>query len=164
MARCYLGLGSNLGDRAGAVRESIERLVSEGDIELKKMSGLYMTKPWGWESQPEFVNAVAEVETALGPRELLARAKSVENEMGRKRRPKWGPREIDIDLLLYGDDVLKADDLTIPHPRIEERAFVLVPLLELAPDLVHPVKGSRLAESLEKLKRRGEVSWEKLAT
>ncbi len=164
MARCYLGLGSNLGDRAGAVRESVKRLVSEGDIQLNRLSSLYVTRPWGREDQPEFVNAVAEVDTALEPCELLARAKSVESDMGRKQSLRWGPREIDIDVLLYGDDVVDTDSLTIPHPRIEERVFVLVPLLELVPDLVHPLTGSRLAESLDRLKRRGEVSWEKLTT
>lgn len=164
MARCYLGLGSNLGDRAGAVRESVNLIAAGGDIEIKGLSSLYVTRPWGREDQPDFVNAVVEVETGLTPLDLLARAKSVEGEMGRRERERWGPREIDIDLLLYGGEVVDEADLKIPHPGIEERAFVLVPLLEVAPDLVHPGTGVGFAESLEILESRGEVSWEKLTT
>lgn len=164
MARCYLGLGSNLGDRAGAVRESVDLLSAAGDIVLRRMSSLYVTEPWGNENQPDFVNAVAEIDTTLGPEDLLARAKSIEDRMGREKRERWGPREIDVDLLLYGDEVVYTRDLRIPHPGIEERAFVLVPLLELSPDLTHPATGRRLAESLERLTSGGEVTWEKLAT
>ena len=164
MARCYLGLGSNLGDCAAAVRESADLISAGGNIVLRRLSSLYVTKPWGNEDQPDFVNAVAEVDTDLGPGELLARAKSIENRMGRERRERWGPREIDIDLLLYGDEVVRTRDLRIPHPGIEERAFVLVPLLELSPDLAHPATGRRFAESLEKLTGSGEVTWEKLTT
>lgn len=164
MARCYLGLGSNLGDRAGAVRESVDLIAAGGDIEIRGLSSLYVTKPWGNEDQPDFVNAVAEADTQLEPAEVLARAKMVEVEMGRAKREKWGPREIDIDLLLYGDEVIQTDNLRVPHPGIEERAFVLVPLLELAPDLVHPVTGKRLDESLRRLESRGEISWRKLTT
>jgi 2-amino-4-hydroxy-6-hydroxymethyldihydropteridine diphosphokinase len=164
VVRCYLGLGSNLGDRARAIRESVDLIAAGGDVEVKALSSLYATKPWGKEDQPDFVNAVAEVETSLRPEELLARAKRVEGEMGRRSRQRWGPREIDIDLLLYGDEVVETGDLRVPHPGIEERAFVLVPLLELAPDLLHPGSGKRLAESLEQLTSRGEVTWQKLTT
>lgn len=164
MARCYLGLGSNIGDRAGAVRESANLIAAGGEVEVKRVSSLYLTRPWGLAGQPDFVNAVAEVETDLEPLELLARAKGVEDEMGRRERVRWGPREIDIDILLYGDEVVEVDELEIPHPGIEERAFVLVPLLELAPDLVHPRTGVGFAECLRKLESDGEVSWEKLTT
>ena len=153
-----------MGDRAGAVREAARLIAAGGDVEVTRLSSLYMTAPWGITDQPEFVNAVAEVETDLAPTELLSRAKAVEMQMGRKRRERWGPREIDIDLLLYGDGVINTGGLEIPHPGMEERAFVLVPLLELAPDLAHPGTGKRFSESLEKLKSRGEVSWEKLTT
>jgi 2-amino-4-hydroxy-6-hydroxymethyldihydropteridine diphosphokinase len=164
LARCYLGLGSNLGDREGAVRESIDLIAAGGDIEVRGVSSFYVTKAWGNENQPDFVNAVAAVDTDLKPAEVLARTRAVEIEMGRERREKWGPREIDIDLLLYGDEVVETGDLSVPHPGIEERAFVLVPLLELAPDLVHPVTGKRLAESLRRLESGVEVSWRKLNT
>jgi 2-amino-4-hydroxy-6-hydroxymethyldihydropteridine diphosphokinase len=164
LARCYLGLGSNLGDRAGAVRQSADLIAAGGDIVLRRLSSLYVTKPWGNRDQPDFVNAVAEIETLLGPGELLARAKSIEDEMGREKRERWGPREIDIDLLLYGDEVVETSGLRIPHPGIEKRAFVLVPLLELAPDLAHPATGRRFAESLGELTSSGEVTWEKLIT
>ena len=153
-----------MGDRAQAVREAARLMGAAGGLEVVRLSSLYVTPPWGLADQPDFVNAVAEVETGLEPLELLARAKAVEEEMGRRRRERWGPREIDIDLLLYGEEVIEADGLEVPHPGTEERAFVLVPLLELAPDLVHPGTGVRLAESLEKLVSRGEVSWEKLTT
>jgi len=139
-------------------------LAAGGDIVVERMSSLYVTRPWGRRGQPDFVNAVAQVETDIGPRALLARAKQVEAGMGRTGRERWGPREIDIDVLLYGQEVMKSGDLCIPHPGMEERAFVLVPLLELAPDLVHPVTGRRFAESLRDLESRGEVSWEKLTT
>ena len=164
MARCYLGLGSNLGDRAGAVRESVRRLASAGDIEVLRMSSLYLTRPWGRPDQPDFVNAVAEIETALGPWELLARAKSVERDMGRGEGGRWGPREIDIDVLLYDELIMDVDGLVLPHPHIEERAFVLVPLVEVTPDLVNPATGTGFAESLENLRSSERVSWEKLPT
>ncbi len=146
------------------MREGARLIAAGGDVEVTRLSSLYVTRAWGLEEQPDFVNAVAEVETGLNPRELLARAKSVEEEMGRRQRVRWGPREIDIDVLLYGEEVIKEDGLEIPHPGMDERAFVLVPLLELAPDLVHPATGVGFAESLEKLERCGEVSWEKLTT
>jgi 2-amino-4-hydroxy-6-hydroxymethyldihydropteridine diphosphokinase len=162
LVRCYLGLGSNLGDKTGAVREGARRLSARGDIRLARLSSLYLSRPWGYGHQPDFVNAVAEVETGLEPGELLKRAKGVEEGMGRKRRFRWGPREVDIDLLLYGDAVLEGDGFVVPHPRMEERDFVLVPLLELAPGLVNPATGIGFAASLEKLAALGEVSCSRL--
>jgi 2-amino-4-hydroxy-6-hydroxymethyldihydropteridine diphosphokinase len=164
VATCYLGLGSNVGDRVGAVLKAIELIAAGEGTEVRRLSALYLTRPWGHEDQADFVNAVAEVETRLEPVELLARAKDIERQMGRVERFRWGPREIDIDILLYGDEVLEVDGLSVPHPGIEERAFVLVPLLELDPGLVHPETGRRLSESLRRLESLGEVSWEKLTT
>jgi 2-amino-4-hydroxy-6-hydroxymethyldihydropteridine diphosphokinase len=134
-------------------------LVAGGDIVLRRLSSLYVTKPWGRTDQGDFVNAVAEVETHLGPRELLSRVKAIEDRLGRRPGPRWGPREIDIDILLYGNEVVKEDDLVIPHPCLCERAFVLVPLAELAPDLVHPETGVRVSTFVETAVKSGGSSW-----
>ena len=159
MVLCYLGLGSNMADRAGMIARAAACLVSGGDIVLRRLSGFYLTRPWGLSEQDDFVNAAAEVETHLGPRDLLARAKAIETSLGRHVGPRWGPREIDIDILLYGDEVLKDDDLVIPHPHLCERAFVLVPLVEIAPDLVHPETGVKVAAYIETAAEGGGPSW-----
>jgi 2-amino-4-hydroxy-6-hydroxymethyldihydropteridine diphosphokinase len=156
---CYLGLGSNVGDRAGSIGRATACLAAGGDIVLRRVSGLYVTKPWGRLGQPDFVNAAAEVETHGSPRDLLAAAKAVERGLGRVDRGKWGPREIDIDILFYGNEVLEDGDLVIPHPMLCERAFVLVPLLEIAPDLVHPRTGIRVEAYLREIEKGGHPSW-----
>jgi 2-amino-4-hydroxy-6-hydroxymethyldihydropteridine diphosphokinase len=156
---CYLGLGSNVGDRAGWIGRATACLAAGGDIVLKKVSGLYVTKPWGRLDQADFLNAVAEVETHGSPRDLLTAAKAVERGLGRVHRDKWGPREIDIDILLYGNKVVEDGDLVIPHPMLCERAFVLVPLLEIAPDLVHPRTGIRVEAYLREIEKGGHPSW-----
>jgi len=131
----YLGLGSNLGDRAGYLRAALDSLTAlRGSIVLRA-SSIYETDPWGLEAQDAFLNMVTELESSLQPHELLAEAKRIERELGRKERDRWGPREIDIDLLVAGDLRVESDDLTVPHPLVLERQFVLVPLAELAPDL-----------------------------
>jgi 2-amino-4-hydroxy-6-hydroxymethyldihydropteridine diphosphokinase len=156
---CYLGLGSNVADRAGMIARAAACLVSRGDIVLRRLSSLYLTRPWGRPEQDDFLNAVAEVETHLAPRELLARAKGIEESLGRRPGPRWGPREIDIDILLYGNEVLKEDDLVIPHPYLCERAFVLVPLAEIAPDLVHPETGVKVSAFMDTVEKGGGSSW-----
>jgi 2-amino-4-hydroxy-6-hydroxymethyldihydropteridine diphosphokinase len=145
----YVGLGSNLGDREEAVRRALELL---GDrLTVVAVSSLRETEPWGLEEQPPFVNAAAAVETELSPRELLDALLAVERELGRVRRgPRWGPRTIDLDLLLYGDRVIAEDGLVVPHPRLQERAFALEPLVELDPELDVPGRG-RVGELLAKL-------------
>jgi 2-amino-4-hydroxy-6-hydroxymethyldihydropteridine diphosphokinase len=143
----------------GMIARAMTCLVSQGDIILRKMSSLYRTKPWGCLDQDEFLNAAAEVETHLSPQDLLATAKRIEEGLGRRLGTRWGPREIDIDILLYGDEVLKEDDLTIPHPYMCERAFVLVPLVEIAPDLVHPETGIRVSAYFETMEKGGGSSW-----
>lgn len=136
MALALLGLGGNVGD----VRATLDRAVMDvcdGEmVRLLARSSDYETPPWGVTDQPAFVNLCLKVETTLGPRDLLARALAVEASLGRDRATgrRWGPRPIDIDILAYGDLVLREEDLTLPHPRMAERAFVLVPLLEIAPD------------------------------
>lgn len=138
MATVYLGLGSNLGDREDNLATSIELLERRG-ITVKKRSSLYETEPWGESSQPPFLNMALEGETELEPRDLLVMLKSIEMEMGREKGKKWGPRIIDLDILLYNHIILNEDVLKIPHPFMHEREFVLRPLCEIAPDVVHPL-------------------------
>lgn len=137
MTRAYVGLGSNLGDREQAIRNAAEA------IGATRLSTIRETEPWGYEDQPLFLNAVAEVETELGPRELLDELLDVERRLGRERGsgPRYGPRTIDLDLLLYGDETVDEPSLTVPHPHLHERRFVLEPLAELDPELVVPGHG-----------------------
>lgn len=130
-----LGLGSNVGDKRGNIGRAIELLTRAGDVRVVARSHLYRSAPWGKTDQDWFVNACVAIETRLAPEELLARCQQVENEMGRVRAERWGPRVIDVDILVFGDVVSPDAKLTLPHPRITERGFVLVPLAELAPDL-----------------------------
>lgn len=129
-----LGLGSNMGDKAANLERAIALLTERGDVRLVARSRFYRTAPWGVVDQDWFVNACIGVATALTPRELLARCQEVEARMGRVRRIHWGPRVIDVDILLYRDRVIAEPDLVVPHPRIGERGFVLVPLAEVAPE------------------------------
>jgi 2-amino-4-hydroxy-6-hydroxymethyldihydropteridine diphosphokinase len=137
VTRAYVGLGANLGDREAAILDAAERL---GAVRL---STIRETEPWGYVDQPPFLNAVAEVDTDLSPRELLDRLLGIERSLGRLRLgPRWGPRTIDLDLLLYGDAVVDEPGLVVPHPRLHERLFVLEPLNELDPALKIPGKGA----------------------
>ncbi len=142
MARVYIGLGANLGDRDETIRRALERLAAEDGFELVAVSSLRETDPVGYEDQPRFVNGVAALETALPPRDVLDRLLAVERELGRTRDgPRYGPRTIDLDLLLYGDRIVDEPGLAVPHPRMTERRFVLEPLAELDPQLVVPGRG-----------------------
>jgi len=140
----FLGLGSNLGDRAALLAQALARLDGTSGIRVVAVSSLYATAPVGVEDQPEFFNAAAEIRTTLTPRELLAACLRVETELGRVRLARWGPRTIDIDILLFGDLRLSEDAITLPHPRMRERAFVLAPLAEIAPGLA--IDGKAAAE------------------
>ena len=132
----YLGLGSNLGDREENLRKALSLL---GDVgEIIALSSVYETEPWGYAEQPSFLNMVCGFRTSLSPPELLALAQEVERKLGRVRTIRYGPRTMDVDILLYGDRIVDTPDLQIPHPRIPERAFVLAPLAEIAPDVEHP--------------------------
>jgi 2-amino-4-hydroxy-6-hydroxymethyldihydropteridine diphosphokinase len=148
----YLGLGSNLGDRAAMLAAAVEKLDS-AEVRFVRASGLYETEPVGsppeMKDQPWFLNQVAQFETSLFPRQLLQRTKKTENELGRRRGVRNGPRTIDIDILLYGMSVVKTADLEIPHPRFRERRFVLAPLAELSADLRDPVSGRSVGELLD---------------
>ena len=141
MAIAYIGIGSNLGDRKLNIENSVARINNEKGIQVLRVSSLYESDPWGVEDQPRYLNGVLEVETLLPPEGLLQRLFSIEREFGRKREMRWGPRIIDLDLLLFDELVMEnaiPDGLVLPHPRMHERKFVLLPLLELVPESVHP--------------------------
>ncbi|MGH3010941.1 MAG: 2-amino-4-hydroxy-6-hydroxymethyldihydropteridine diphosphokinase [Gaiellaceae bacterium] len=140
MTRAYVGLGANLGDREATIRRALELLNAEGGIELVAVSTLRETDPVGYADQPPFLNGAALVDTELAPRELLERLLAVERELGRTRAesPRYGPRTIDLDLLLYGDLSVDEPGLAVPHPRLAERRFALEPLHELDPELRLP--------------------------
>jgi 2-amino-4-hydroxy-6-hydroxymethyldihydropteridine diphosphokinase len=142
MHTAYIGLGANLGDREATLRRALELLEAEPGVEVTAVSAFRDTAPVGILDQPRFLNAAARIETTLRPRELLDRLLAIEQALGRTRTgPRFGPRTIDLDLLLYGDSTLAEPGLTVPHPRLHERAFVLGPLAELDPALVIPGLG-----------------------
>ncbi len=151
----YVGLGANLGDRLGSLREAVRLLDTVQGIEVKRCSPVYETEPVGGPPQGRFLNAVLDMEIYLAPELLLERCKAVENAMGRERTGRWGPRTIDIDILLYGDSIVRSETLEIPHPLMHERAFVLAPFADLAPGVVHPVLGVTVNELLGRTGRSG---------
>ena len=143
-AIAYIGLGGNLGDAATILRQAMAALKALPQTRLVRGSGLYRTPAWGMEQQPDFINAAAMVETLLAPRALLEGLLGIERDFGRRREgaTRWGPRLLDLDLLLYGDIRIDEPGLTLPHPYLHERGFVLVPLLEIAPEAEIPGLGS----------------------
>jgi 2-amino-4-hydroxy-6-hydroxymethyldihydropteridine diphosphokinase len=148
--RAYIGLGGNLGDRKSYLDRAVELLEREEEIEVVARSAVRETEPVGYADQPPFLNAAVAVETDLEPRELLDRLLAIERELGRERRgPRFGPRTIDLDLLLVGDRVVDEPGLVVPHPRLHERRFVLEPLAELDPELALP-DGRRVRELLDR--------------
>jgi 2-amino-4-hydroxy-6-hydroxymethyldihydropteridine diphosphokinase len=158
----YIGLGSNLGDRAGALRTAVGALAERNGIRVIRRSAVYETQPVG-PPQPPFLNAAVEVQTSLSARELLAACLAVEAELGRLRdpvAPEDGPRTIDLDILLYGDDIVAEPDLIVPHPELHTRAFAMVPLVEMAGDLPHPALGRPLRELLAEVGTSGVVRTE----
>ena len=154
----YLGLGTNLGDRWANLREALRLLAPGPGLRLLRCSQVYETEPWGVTEQPRFLNCVAEVSVAMNPETLLTHCKEVENRLGRLPGPRWGPRLIDVDILLYGTQVVELPHLEIPHPRLHLRAFALTPLAELAPSAVHPALGRSISELAQQAEGRDGVT------
>ena len=159
MAEAGLSLGSNLGDKAAMIEEALRRLDASDGIRLVRRSSLYRTEPWGDQNQDWFLNACALVETALAPHALLDRCLAIEAALGRDRgkSTKWGPRPVDIDVLFYGDQKIAEPGLTLPHPRLFDRAFVLVPLSDIAAG--HIVGGRRIGDAARSINRTGVVPY-----
>ena len=147
----YLGLGSNLGNRMKNLEMAYAAISGHQDIRVTASSACYETEPMGYKNQGWFINQVLRIETRLSPYEILKFVLKTEHHLGRKRRIPWGPRSIDIDILLYGNMVMNDPDLTIPHPHLTERRFVLIPLSEIAPSLIHPVTGKTIEDILRGL-------------
>jgi len=143
----YIALGSNLGDRPANLHAALVALAPE--VTVLAESRVYETPPWGYEDQPAFLNMAVRAETDLKPEALLAYLKQIEAQLGREKNIRWGPRLIDLDILFYDDLVIETPPLVVPHPRLHERGFVLVPLTDVAPEFVHPVFGKRVRELLE---------------
>lgn len=160
MVTAYIGLGANLGDREAGINKALVELVRSGAGRLTRVSSLYETEPVGIREQPDFLNAVAEIETETAPAELLAALREIERKVGREKTFKWGPRVIDLDILLYGDTSLAEDNLEIPHPEMHRRAFVLTPLAEIAPQAKHPVSGLTAREMSERTGGEGVRKYE----
>ena len=156
----YLSLGANLGDRAGTIARAVKLIAASDGVRLIRVSGLYATEPVGYEDQPEFLNNAVALETTRSPQRLLARLRAIERALGRRPRAKWHEREIDIDILLFGDLELSGAELTVPHPQMHLRAFVLVPLAEIAPDAVHPVLHRRISELATAISTTGVRPWD----
>ncbi len=160
MARVFLSLGSNQQDRLSNIQQAVSLLAISNEIKIVKTSSFYETEPWGNKNQPWFVNAVLALDTTFSPVELLNYTKSIENKLGRVRKDseKWGQRTIDIDILMYDDKILSfGKELIIPHPLIHLRAFVLVPMLELKADLVHPVFDKTFSQLYDELENPEDV-------
>ncbi|MCA9899546.1 MAG: 2-amino-4-hydroxy-6-hydroxymethyldihydropteridine diphosphokinase [Anaerolineales bacterium] len=149
MQTIYLGLGTNLGDRAANLQAAIQGLAEK--LVIAAVSPIYQTPPWGVTDQPDFLNLCLAAKTNLPPVELLTFVKNLEVELGRQPAKRWGPRLIDIDILFYANQLIETENMTIPHPRLAERAFVLRPLADIAPDFVHPALGETMADLAEKV-------------
>jgi 2-amino-4-hydroxy-6-hydroxymethyldihydropteridine diphosphokinase len=156
MKTVYISLGSNVGDREQMIASAIQALGAKG-IHIVRQSSIYSTEPVDVATQSWFLNCVLEVETELMPRQLLKTFKDIENELGRRHTIRRGPRVIDLDILLYGSSVIQTPDLEVPHPRMTQRRFVLVPLAEIAPALHHPVENKSVEELLAETEDRSVV-------
>lgn len=146
MNTAFISIGTNMGDREEFLNRAVTSLRAAEGIESVERSSIYETAPVGVTDQADFLNIVVRVRTVLTPFELLAGCQRIESELGRVRTIRWGPRTADLDILLYNDDSIDSETLTIPHPRMQDRAFVLIPLTELAPECIDPITGRRFRE------------------
>jgi 2-amino-4-hydroxy-6-hydroxymethyldihydropteridine diphosphokinase len=151
--KVYLGLGSNLGDKSGNIQNAIDQIAALKGVNINKLSSLYLTAPWGKIDQNDFINQVIQIETELSAMDLLHQLQDIEIKLGRQRNVKWGPRNIDLDILLYGNEVIKSAELEVPHPYLMERLFVLVPLAEIDSEIIFP-DGKKIMEVLSKATAR----------
>jgi 2-amino-4-hydroxy-6-hydroxymethyldihydropteridine diphosphokinase len=155
--KVFLGLGSNLGNKAVNLAQAVELLAHHDKIKVTRQSSLYITAPWGKTDQDEFLNQVVEIDTELTPLELLDVVQQIEIKLGRLRNEKWGPRVIDLDILLFGEETIALPELVVPHPHMYARLFVLVPLQEIAPLLVFP-DGKGIGEVLARAAQLEDAS------
>lgn len=147
----YLSMGSNMGDKRKNLKEAIDKIDSSDDIIVERISSFIVTEPWGYENQEEFLNGALKIKTTLSPKELMKKLLLIEDEMKRERIIKWGPRIIDLDIIFYDDLISEDEYVILPHPRMEEREFVLKPLCEIAPNKIHPVLNKRVFRLLEEI-------------
>ncbi len=157
MSSAYIGLGSNSGKRLENLEKGIKLLENLDSLKVIKKSSIYLTEPVGYENQPWFLNMVIEVKTDLSPSELLERLLKAEKKIGKGKKIKNGPRKIDLDLLLYDDRIIQTEKLTLPHPQLHKRRFVLVPLVEVSKNKTHPLKRKRFFTLLKELKDKKKV-------
>ena len=159
MAIAYLCLGSNLGNRADLIEKAVSLLGLCENIKIVRTSALYETEPWGVKNQNWFLNLAVEIKTTLSPEQLLAKCNEIEKRLGRNREleQRWGQRTLDIDIIFYDKDIINCDNLKIPHQNMHQRAFVLVPLLELIPDFVHPIMNKTISDLYEDLEDVEEI-------
>ena len=162
MNRAYIALGSNIAPRMDYLRQAIEAIGDVKWMSVVKKSSIYETEPVGYENQENFLNQVVEITTRYSPLELLEVCQLIENKLGRERDIRWGPRTIDLDILLYNQENIVTNQLIVPHPRMDSRAFVLVPLAELNPDMIIPTTNNTVREQLSLIsnqEKRGVIKW-----
>ncbi|MGT2757117.1 2-amino-4-hydroxy-6-hydroxymethyldihydropteridine diphosphokinase [Streptococcus ovuberis] len=155
MSQVFLSLGSNMGNRASYLDQAVQGLKQLPATQLLAISPIYETNAWGKTDQADFLNLCLAIDTDLSPQDLLHHTQALELSLGRERHEHWGPRTVDIDILLYGQDVVQEENLTLPHPLMQERAFVLVPLADIAPTIQHPIFLKSIAELLEEVNAEG---------
>ncbi|MDV4152670.1 2-amino-4-hydroxy-6-hydroxymethyldihydropteridine diphosphokinase [Clostridium sp. AL.422] len=152
--KAYISIGSNIGDKEENIKTSIDKLKECNEIEVTKVASIIETEPWGYEEQDSFKNTAIEIKTFLNPRELMTVLLTIEKDMRRERIIKWGPRIIDLDIIFFDDYATSDEYVTIPHPRMEDREFVLAPLNEIAPNFIHPLNKKRVFRMLEEIRNK----------